>query len=86
MGSTLESGTGRPSSRGGKLKLRNVFPRGVAITLLVVITFASILPTSFASTKEKATLSVPRNVPRPVKAKPIFAARLQANTLLPDKQ
>ena len=50
----------------------DVFRQGVAITLLVIFTFASILPTAFASTKEKVLLSVPKNVRRSVKAKPIF--------------
>lgn len=60
-----------------------IFRQGMAIILLVCFTSASILPTAFASTKEKAPLSVSKNVPRPVKTKPIFAARPQANTLLP---
>ena len=61
----------------------DVCRQGVAIILLVVVSFASILPAAFASTRDKATLSVSTNVPRPVKAKPIFAVRPQANTLLP---
>ena len=61
----------------------DVFRQGVAITLVLVFTFASILPAAFASTKEKVSLAAPKNVPRPVKVKPIFAARPQANAILP---